>query len=640
MATTVAELAVKVTADASGAAKELDGATSGVSRFQSGLNAASKVALGVAGGLAVFGKAAFDAASAAQQAGGAVDAVFGAAAASVHKFAASSATSVGLATSDYEQMAATFGAQLKNMGVAAAQVAPQTEDLIGLGADLAAQYGGDTSQAVEALSSLLRGETDPIERYGVSIKQADIAAKQAEMGLSGLTGEADKAAKTQATLALLTEQTASAHGAFAREADTAAGQQQRMSAQLKNTAATIGTALLPLVSQVASLFSGLGRFVQDNTGAFQALAVVLGSVAGVILAVKAATMAWQAAQLIAKAATMAWQAAQWLLNAAMTANPIGLVIVAIGALVAAIVLIVKNWDTVTAAFQATWDWLKSNWDLLLAILTGPIGAAVLVIHRNWDTITDMFATFGGFVADIFGRIASIASSVWNAIRNTVTSATNAISSAISSAGSVISSVFSSVASIASSVAATIRNVFAAAFGFVQSVVAGAVGVITSIISSITGAASSAASTVRSILGSAFDAVRSAGTAAFNAILGPIHAVGSAIQSVVSAVQSLISWISKIHIPDVGGILGALNPFSLPAPGPPAPTPSRFAAPMVPGRAGRAGPTSSSTSGGITINVTGALDPDAVARQIARVLAGRARRVGGVRDLAPIPARLA
>jgi len=50
-------------------------------------------------------------------------------------------------------------------------------------------------------------------------------------------------------------------------------------------------------------------------------------------------------------------AAQWLWNAAMTANPIGAVIVGVAALVAGIVVLVKNWDKVTAAVKRAWEWL-------------------------------------------------------------------------------------------------------------------------------------------------------------------------------------------------------------------------------------------------------------------------------------------
>jgi len=54
-------------------------------------------------------------------------------------------------------------------------------------------------------------------------------------------------------------------------------------------------------------------------------------------------------------------AAQWAWNAAMSANPIGLIIIAIAALVAGIVWLVANWDTVKAAGVSAWNWIKDAW---------------------------------------------------------------------------------------------------------------------------------------------------------------------------------------------------------------------------------------------------------------------------------------
>ena len=51
-------------------------------------------------------------------------------------------------------------------------------------------------------------------------------------------------------------------------------------------------------------------------------------------------------------------AAQWLWNAAMSANPIGLVIVAIGGLIAAGIALWKNWDKVKDFFEGFWINLK------------------------------------------------------------------------------------------------------------------------------------------------------------------------------------------------------------------------------------------------------------------------------------------
>jgi TP901 family phage tail tape measure protein len=55
-------------------------------------------------------------------------------------------------------------------------------------------------------------------------------------------------------------------------------------------------------------------------------------------------IAYKAAQLAIAVASKAWAAAQWILNAALTANPIGLVVVAIAALVGAFVLAYKKCD--------------------------------------------------------------------------------------------------------------------------------------------------------------------------------------------------------------------------------------------------------------------------------------------------------
>lgn len=120
--------------------------------------------------------------------------------------------------------------------------------------------------------------------------------------------------------------------------------------------------------------------------------------AGFNVAKSAAMMAASAVRATARVvAQIALQVARWvflgvqaLLQAAKVAvawlislGPIALVGAAVVALVA---LIVLNWDKVTAAFAAAFDWLKRNWPLVLAILAGPIGIAVLLIVRHWDTI--------------------------------------------------------------------------------------------------------------------------------------------------------------------------------------------------------------------------------------------------------------
>lgn len=251
-----------------GDTRDLDAKLGGAGSSLGKLGAAALVA-GAAVATAV-GVKAVKSASDLEQAMGGMNAVFKDNAGQMEQWASGAASAVGLAKSEYAQLATVLGSQMKNMGVSSSELAGQTNQLIGLGADLAAQFGGSTSDAVSALSSLLRGERDPIERYGVSINEAAVKAKMAEMGLAGLTGEAEKNAKLSATLALLYAQTADAQGAFARESTTLAGAQQRLSAGAENLYAVLGTTLLPAVTAVTAAFGEMVNRLAESSW-FQAL---------------------------------------------------------------------------------------------------------------------------------------------------------------------------------------------------------------------------------------------------------------------------------------------------------------------------------------------------------------------------------
>ena len=80
-------------------------------------------------------------------------------------------------------------------------------------------------------------------------------------------------------------------------------------------------------------------------------------------------------------------AAQWALNSAMLANPIGLIIIAIVALIATVAIIVAKYD---------------EWGASLTFLLGPLGMVINLImafRRNWEMISDAFQN-GGIIAGI------------------------------------------------------------------------------------------------------------------------------------------------------------------------------------------------------------------------------------------------
>lgn len=341
---------------------EASGKASG-NKFSSGFSGVMKSALLPAlaglGGLAAFGKNVGGLAAEAEQNMGAVGSVFKDAAGQVQTFAKDSALNLGISSSEYNSFASLIGSQFKNAGVPMDQLAGQTNGLITKGADLASMFGGTTSDAVSALSSALKGEMDPLESYGISLNESAIKAKLAEMGLSGLEGEAGQAAKTQAILALVNQQSADATGNFGREAGTAAGAQQIANAQWENARATLGEALLPALTAVAGSLSGVAGWVKENSGLVIGLAVGVGGLAAAVVLANAAASTFAAVSSIVKGATIAWAGVQWLLNAALMANPIALVIAVIAGLVAAVVLAYNNigWfkDGVDNAFRVVSD---------------------------------------------------------------------------------------------------------------------------------------------------------------------------------------------------------------------------------------------------------------------------------------------
>ena len=501
MGSGVREFVLKVVADVKDATKGLDdleGATSKTSDKVKGI--AKGIATGVAVGAVVkFGKDAVMAASEAEQSFGAMSSVFGDSAGEMERFGASASKNLGISTQEFNQLSAVTGALLKNAGLPMEQVTKSTEELTQRASDLSAMFGTDVTDSVSAMSSAFKGEFDPLEKYGISLKAADVTARAMAEGYVDASGKVTDAGKAIATQEIIMEQSADAAGTFAKESDTLAGSSQIMTAQMKDAQAQMGQALLPIMVKIMGVITPMVDMFQKYSNILIPIAGVIG---GIVLAMKA----YEVGQMAVKLATTAWTGVQWLLNAAMAANPLGLIVIAIAAVVAGIVLlytkvdwfrnfvdaaisgmvdawnwlkdaiigvfnwvrdnwplllaiitgpigiavglIVKNWDTIKNAVMAAFNWIKDNWPLLLAILTGPFGLAVLAIQRNWDTIKDGVRTaidavknavsnVAGIISSPFQKGVDLAKSAWEGLMTLIRAAWNTINNALSGIAAVI-----------------------------------------------------------------------------------------------------------------------------------------------------------------------------------------------------------
>jgi hypothetical protein len=130
---------------------------------------------------------------------------------------------------------------------------------------------------------------------------------------------------------------------------------------------SLGVAVLALVDDFLTWQEGGDSLIDWGSGMGQTLLWLTGIITGVGAAVgvvKVAMAAWAVITKVMAGVSAAMTAAQWLLNVALAANPIGLVIIAIGALIAAGALLVANWDKVKSWFSSFFAWLKSGFDKL------------------------------------------------------------------------------------------------------------------------------------------------------------------------------------------------------------------------------------------------------------------------------------
>lgn len=161
------------------------------------------------------------------------------------------AEKVGLSMEQYQRVGVLTGTLLKNAGIPMKELANQTDILVTLAADLAATFGGTVEEAANAMNAALRGEFEPIRRFGIALSQAQIQEKALTMTQKESADQLTKREKLLATQALLMQQGADASGQFARESDTLANRQQVLQAKFENLSATMGEKLLPIAEVLA-----------------------------------------------------------------------------------------------------------------------------------------------------------------------------------------------------------------------------------------------------------------------------------------------------------------------------------------------------------------------------------------------------
>ena len=385
------------------------------------------------GGAFSFGRGAIEEASNLSESLNAVKVSFGDVSTEIVKLGETASTRLGLSQNQFNSIATQFSAFAGTIAGAGGDVAGVIDTLSTRGADFASVMNLEVSDALGLFQSGLAGETEPLRRYGIDLSAAAVEAYAMANGIGEAGRELTEAEKVQARYGSLLEQTSKVQGDFTNTADGLANSQRIANARFADAQAQLGQAFLPILATVTAfmadtfvpILEDLGvafdagfRWITDNQKWLVPFVAALSGMALGIVAINTAmkisaalSAAYAAASYGAAAATYATgtaaklgAAAFYLMNtplttviaqtiawtAALLANPITWIVLGIGALIAAIVLLIMNWDHVVKflndvfgpAMQAAGDWFTWLYEDIIKPVFDGIAAVFTFIWEN------------------------------------------------------------------------------------------------------------------------------------------------------------------------------------------------------------------------------------------------------------------
>lgn len=486
----------------------------------------------------------------------------------------------------------------------------------------AAGFGEAESNAVQlgkALNDPIKGLT-ALTRSGVTFTEAEQERIKA-MVEAGNVGEAQaeilKAIETQ----------------VGGTAEASADSSDKMAIAFKEVQESIGTLLLPAFEKLSGWAQTLARYMQENAQVFVVVGAAVAVLAGAVIAAKVAIVTYNAVMTIWGAITKAVAAAQWLLNAALSANPIGIVIIAIVALIAAIVLLWNNSETFRNIVMAVWEAVQKA---ISAVVDWFVDNVVPWIKRAVEFIVGYYQFLWSIVKTVFNAVRTIIKTVVDWFRKNVVrwieAAVNLIVGYYEFLWKIVETAWNGIRTVIDAVASWFRDTIAPIIGNVVNAIRGFfTGLrdqVKSIWEKIKEYILAPVKYFQNNIKPKIDEFVGGVRRAFEGLRDAIYAIFERIKSIVaSAWDFVMGKINAIknglsNIPIVGGVFGRSATA-----GPPITYATRAdgvlrSAPAMTIR------TTNDTPNTV-INVNGALDPVAVAKQIRRILNDQNARLGSV-----------
>ncbi len=185
-----------------------------------------------------------------------VNVVFGKGAPAIQAWAATAATALGQSNQTALDGAATFALYGKAAGKTGADLVKFSTSMAELASDVGSFNNADPAAVIADFGSAMRGEFDPIEKYGVLLNETVVKNEALQLGLIKTTTAAlTPQQRVLAVQSSILKQTGDAQGDFARTSGGLANQQRILKANFENVTASIGQSLLPVATKFVTVLN-------------------------------------------------------------------------------------------------------------------------------------------------------------------------------------------------------------------------------------------------------------------------------------------------------------------------------------------------------------------------------------------------
>ena len=311
--------------------------------------------------------------------------------------------------------------------------------------------------------------------------------------------------------------------------DNLQGQLTLLKSALEGLAISIGEILMPyiksIVSHIQSFVDWLNNLDERTQKIIVTVALVVAAIGPVLIIVgKVISSVGTIMTIIPKIVSLMGtvKTAMAGLNATMAANPIGLIITAIGLLVAAFIYLWNNCE----GFREFWINL---WEKVKEIAVTVWNGIKDFFQAAWEAIKSTAETVWNGIKDFF-------TGIWEGIKNTVSTVMNAIHTVISTVWNAIKTVFETVFNVIKTVVTTYFNIY-------KTIIETVLNVIKTVVTTVMNAIKTVITTVWNAIKTAFDtvlnAIKTAVTAAWSAISTTTSTIFNTVKNVISTVWNAI-----------------------------------------------------------------------------------------------------